>query len=238
MSFLKSFHQNILLPLQDSIYPPVCFTCGEFRENRRSRICPQCWMTTCRVDSENPTWVEIKNKLEMEEAVQAMLSCFLFEKEGKVQEIIHLLKYSAIKSVGVELGEEIGRAIVHDPVFSGADVLIPVPLHKLKFRERGYNQSELLCKGISVVTHIPMNSKLLVRNKYTLSQTQLSLDERKANVGDAFAAGWTSLSDVENKTIIIVDDVITTGSTISACARVLRAGGARCVLAASAALAR
>ena len=166
-----------------------------------------------------------------------LLSCFLFEKEGKLQEIIHLLKYRGITSVGMELGREIGDVIIRDPLFQEAHMLVPVPLHKLKLRERGYNQSLVLCKGIAEVTHIPVRTDFLVRLKYTQSQTKLSLDERKGNVGGAFAINRKRFPDADEKTMILVDDVVTTGSTMNACAQVLLDHGARRVLVASAALA-
>ena len=169
--------------------------------------------------------------------VDDVLSCFLFEKEGKLQDIVHLLKYRGIKSVGVELGKTLGGYMMQDVRFMSADFLIPVPLHRLKLRERGYNQSEFLCKGISEVTHIPIHSSLIVRKKYTQSQTQLDLEERRKNVGDAFTVHERFLSEVKGKTFILVDDVITTGSTINACARGLVAHGAASVFAAAAALA-
>ena len=167
-----------------------------------------------------------------------MLSCFLFEKEGTLQEIVHLLKYRGIKSIGVELGRIIGGCMILDSRYKLADYLVPVPLHRIKQRERGYNQSEYLCKGISEVTHIPVHTSLLVRKKYTESQTQLNLDERRQNVGDAFIVNEKFVSDIEGKVFILVDDVITTGATINACARELRGCGAKAVFAISAALAQ
>jgi ComF family protein len=235
---LQTFYRSFILPVQDIIYPPICLTCNDLISDRSSKLCLTCRKSLTSIDHLHPTWSEIKSKFDDEGYVSDMISCFLFEKEGKFQEVIHLLKYRGIKSIGVELGRTIGVKMQAISLYSSADVLVPIPLHKLKKRERGYNQSEFLCHGISEITHIPVNAKLLLRIKYTESQTQLNLQERKENVDDAFTINKKFLTEVERKTFILVDDVITTGSTINACARVLLDHGAEKVFAVSAALAK
>lgn len=220
------------------MYPPVCFTCDHYLTGDESRVCSNCWNSFTRIESSHPTWQEIKGKLTSEEVVDDLLSCFLFEKEGRLQDVIHRLKYNGMKSLGVRLGREIGNRISSDPVYCGVDGLIPIPLHKLKQRERGYNQSEYICKGIQEITQIPLYSSLIIRKKYTESQTQLDLQQRKENVGNAFTMHPKYSSLVKGKRFILVDDVITTGSTINACANELRARGAVQVFAASVALAQ
>ncbi len=235
---MNVLYQHIIQPFQDFIYPPVCLTCEQLRTDRSSKLCSDCWNALTSILSTHLTWQEISVKFDREGVINDILSCYLFEKEGKLQEIVHLLKYSGIKSIGVELGRVIGRCMMQESNFALAEYLIPVPLHRIKQRERGYNQSEYICKGISELTKIPVHTSLLLRKKYTQSQTQLNLEERKQNVGDAFIIEKKFLSEVEGKTFILVDDVITTGSTINACARELLAHGATRVLTASAALAQ
>lgn len=235
---IHTLKTHLLLPLQDFIYPPVCSTCDCLRTNRDSKVCDGCWGVIRRVEASQETWREIEGKFRDEGVVDEMLSYFLFEKDGKLQEIIHLLKYNSITSLGIELGKLIGRCMVMNTKFMSADVLVPVPLHRVKCRERGYNQSEFLCRGISEVTSIPVKTKFLTRKKYTLSQTELHLQERKENVGNAFKFNPNYVSAMAEKKIVLVDDVITTGSTINACAKELRKAGAASVLVASAALAK
>jgi ComF family protein len=170
--------------------------------------------------------------------ISRLFSPFYFEKEGKLQSIIHGLKYQGYTSLGVKAGRKIGGLIKTADDMPKADVLLPVPLHPLKKRERGYNQSELICQGIEEVTGISVRTDLLHRKKYTVSQTQLSFEERKENVGDAFEINEKRRDDISGKSIILVDDVITTGSTINACARELRNAGANEVYAAAIALAK
>lgn len=234
---LKAFYNSIVIPFRDFIYTPLCFVCNERLENDGERVCRECWSSFPLFNVGDPMWLELKKRFDQEGAVSDFLSCFYFEQEGKLQQVIHLLKYQGMKSMGVMLGREIGERIAKHLLFSTADALIPVPLHKLKERERGYNQCEFLCKGIAEVTVIPIKANFISRTKYTKSQTQLNFEERRENVGDAFAVPPASLSEIQRKTLILVDDVITTGSTINACAQELVAAGAKSVLAVSAAIA-
>jgi len=230
-------HQYFIRPFSDFLYPPVCLTCEQLLVGSESRICTPCWKSFARIDSSHPTWCEILGKFRTEGAVEDVLSCFLFEKEGKLQEVIHHLKYGGMKSLGIRLGGELGERFCLETKFNTADILIPVPLHKLKQRERGYNQSEYLCRGISQACGIPVAATLLARTKYTQSQTQLSLRERQANMREAFLLHPAAASGIRGKSCVLVDDVITTGSTINACARELLAAGAARVYGASIALA-
>ena len=172
-----------------------------------------------------------------EGSVTDFLSCFLFEKEGALQGIVHALKYDGMTSMGSVLGEEIGYSLLKSESFPKPDLLIPIPLHHLKRRERGYNQSEYLCRGISRVTGVPVRSSIVRRVRYTTSQTKLNLEERRCNMDGAFRVVPRRIPEVDGKIILIVDDVITTGATINACGNALLAAGCRKVIAASAAVA-
>jgi ComF family protein len=169
--------------------------------------------------------------------VSALASCFLFEKAGKMQDIVHLLKYRGMMSIGVELGRMLGQKILDEGRFDPSSVLAPVPLHRLKRRERGFNQSELICRGVSAITGMPLRNDLLIRRSNTRSQTKLTLEERKENVKNAFEVNEKKRKAVRDADIILVDDVITTGSTIEAGAKTLLTAGAARVFAASIALA-
>lgn len=234
MVFLE---RHIIDPLRDFIFPPVCLTCTTLLENSKLRICPVCWESFTPVTASHPVWIELKSKFETGGVVQDIFSRYLFEKEGKLQEVIHLLKYQSMKSIGVRLGSELGMRLKSVQRFPTADFLVPIPLHKLKRRERGYNQSEYISKGISEEILIPVNSSLIERKKYTQSQTKLNMRERRENVVDAFSINPKYESMINGKTFILVDDVITTGATINACAAELLAHKAKSILAVSVALA-
>ena len=115
-------------------------------------------------------------------------------------------------------------AVLNSPSLSSADLLVPVPLHRIRFRERGYNQSSLLARCAARICNISVNERILTRTRHTNIQARLSSKERVKNVSNAFSV--KTPEDVRNKKIILVDDVLTTGVTINECARVLVESGA------------
>jgi ComF family protein len=228
---------DVIYPIIDFIYPPVCCVCNKLSDRKGLPVCNDCWSTFTTIFPLHPTWIEIKSKFMLKGYVKDICSCYLFESEGNFQQAIHLLKYSGMTSIGIRLGREIGNTLSVCPEFLSADYLVPVPLHNRKKRERGYNHSEFLCQGIREVISIPVAPYLLKRIRYTQTQTHLNIAERLLNVEDAFVVPEEHISSVKGKTIIIVDDVITTGSTIDSCARELLSKGSYNIFAVSAALA-
>lgn len=102
----------------------------------------------------------------------AVTACFFFAKSGKVQHLIHEMKYKGNKEAGIFLGQQIGESIKEAPLFQGVDYLIPVPLHPKREKQRGYNQSLMIAKGINEVTGIPIGEKYLIRAVHTATQTK------------------------------------------------------------------
>ena len=142
---------------------------------------------------------------------------FLFyAKGGDVQKLLFALKYYGNSKLGHFLGRCIAREWQPSGFFEGVDAIVPVPLHRRKQRMRGYNQSCILAEGISSVTHIPLWDNLLVRSHFTETQTRKGRYERWVNVADMFAC--TSPEALRGKHILLVDDVMTTGATLVACA--------------------
>jgi ComF family protein len=233
-----NFTKSILDPILDFVYPPICLACGLDLYKGEHLVCAACWQSVEMVYSGDETYKGFIEKFSAEGVVSRVISPFYFEKDGKLQSIIHALKYQGYTSLGTRAGSLLGRLIKAEDELAKADYTVPVPLHSLKRRERGYNQSEFICRGIEEETRIPARTDLLHRSKYTISQTQLSLEERKENVGDAFTINEESHSEVSGKRVILVDDVITTGSTINSCARELRNAGAKEIYAAAIALAK
>ena len=143
---------------------------------------------------------------------------------GVVEEMIYGLKYRNMRASAPELGRLLTAYMESDPI--AADVLMPVALHKRRQRERGYNQSELLAREVGKLTGVPMETRTLLRTRNTPLQVSLRSDEeRRQNMEGAFRC----VSEMVGKRVLLVDDVVTTGSTMSACARVLKEAGARSV---------
>ena len=148
--------------------------------------------------------------------LKAVTACFFFSKEGKVQHLIHELKYKGNADAGVYLGQALGKSIKEAPLFQNVDFLIPVPLHPKREKERGYNQSLMIARGISETTGIPIGEKYLMRSVNTATQTHKSKEERWKNVKDIFEIRHPE--QLKGKYVLLVDDVLTTGATLEACA--------------------
>ncbi len=138
-----------------------------------------------------------------------------YTKDSRIRKLIHQLKYKGIKEIGSELGRIYGNSLKSSGFLEEIDLIIPVPLHPSKKRQRGFNQSDLISRGISETTGIPMDSDLLVRKTVSKTQTRKSRYDRWTNVQDIFRV--TDQDRLKDLHILLVDDVITTGSTIEAC---------------------
>ncbi|HWR35813.1 MAG TPA: ComF family protein [Clostridia bacterium] len=150
---------------------------------------------------------------------------------GGLRELVHLLKYDRVRPAAGVLGRMLAETIATLEAEFPADVLvIPVPLHASKLRQRGFNQSELIAEA--ALRHLERQSRIryrrnlsaLVRKRATESQVGMTREQRRANMRGAFAVG--SLNDIANSALLLVDDVFTTGATVGECARVLRKAGA------------
>jgi len=148
-----------------------------------------------------------------------------------LREAIHALKFRGRRALAAPLGSLMAERIAVAGL-PAAQVVIPVPLHHRRLRERGYNQSELLAKEVSHHLGLPVNSDVLVRRQATEAQSGLTLDVRRANVRGAFA----TVRSLAGQRVLLVDDVLSTGFTVSECAKMLRQAGAVQVLVLTAAI--
>jgi len=138
-----------------------------------------------------------------------------YSKGSRIRNLIHNLKYRGIKEIGYELGRIYGLSLKSSGFTSGINLIVPVPLHPGKRRIRGFNQSEIISEGISGVTGIPVETNALTRVVPSSTQTRRSRYERWTNVEGIFRVSAADI--VSNRHILLVDDVITTGSTIESC---------------------
>ncbi|HRD38869.1 MAG TPA: phosphoribosyltransferase family protein [Bacteroidia bacterium] len=151
--------------------------------------------------------------------IQKAGAYLLFEKSGKVQKILHEIKYKGNQLLAYRAGQWYGEKLKEHPDFANIHGIIPVPLHAKKQKQRGFNQSEEFANGISSALGIPVVKDCLVRTKFTSTQTKKSKAERWDNVKDKFEL--IHPEQLKNKTVLLVDDVITTGATIDACYQAL-----------------
>lgn len=144
---------------------------------------------------------------------------FFYLRENPYVNLLYELKYYGNSNLGVYMGRYVAIHLKDSDFFQGVQLIVPVPLHPDKLRKRGYNQSAKLSEGISQVMGIPVATNVLIRRKFTDTQTRKSRFERWINVSDIFAC--IAPSELEGKHILLVDDVMTTGATIVSCADAL-----------------
>ncbi len=210
---------ELLQNLIGLFYPKVCPACGSLLNKDEDVICLTCnfMMSKTAYESiaDNPVarifWGRIP--------FQFVSSSYFFAKGGRIQALIHELKYKSNREAGLFLGRQLAVDIQKAGLSDGVHFLVPVPLHPKKLRSRGYNQSDILAQGMAEVLQIPVVSDNLLRVIASSSQTRKTRDERWENVKNIFEV--KQAKQFEGKHILLVDDVITTGSTIAACAEVL-----------------
>lgn len=226
----------IFNPLKDFFFLTSCFHCGSRLSDGESRVCANCWSSLSPVQYDDFTYQIMIERFREEAIIDEFIPLYYFEKGKVLQSLAHSLKYEEITSFGKELGVKIGERLHQQRIV--ADAVIPVPLNKRKERERGYNQSDFIAAGISEKMRLPVLASAVRRVKYTTTQTKLNADERKENIADAFVVDSRFRDSIGDKTIIVTDDIITTGSTIQEIGNVLKDAGAKRIIAASAGLAK
>jgi len=227
---------NIADAFVNFIYPPACETCWRNLSRGEYFICHNCWDGFERVAPTETIIQTIESKFLSDKSIDKIDSVFLFEQDTRVRIAIHLLKYSGAERIAERFGIFIAKKIANDEKLSMSDMIIPVPLHHARKRERGYNQSELIGRKVGRELSIKYEPKLLERTRQTLTQTLFDAEGRRKNIAGAFSIGKGFLDQVAGKSFLLIDDVITTGSTIRECARILKENGSSAVYAASAAI--
>lgn len=208
------------------IFPQVCLACEETLARGEDFLC-----TTCRTQlpytdyhklpsRENPLARRFWGKV----PVHYALSYLRFLRRGRVQHLLHQLKYKGQRDIGLVLGRWYGAELAEQGLATDFDLIVPVPLHPRKLAKRGYNQSDTFAEGLSIGLAVPWSATALRRTEHTDSQTRKNRTERWENVAEVFEVA--ELLAVADKRILVVDDVLTTGATLESCAAALLAAGA------------
>ena len=206
-----------LWALVDFVYPNACLVCGRGLGDPAERVCGAC---LSRIAAKA---TQLGSLAAADPYGKEIHYLAVWEYEEPLPTLIHALKYGGMWKLAPQLSREMARQIRAHERFAAADSLVPVPLHRLRRRERGFNQSEKLAEGISKVTGQAL-FPALERARYTRTQTTLSAEERRNNVEGAFRVrkGVAACG----RSVLLVDDVLTTGATVRECARVLWQAGA------------
>ena len=200
-------------------YPSVCAACGNSLFQWEKTVCTRCRSLLPKTGYERHEGNPLAQVFYGKVRLRAVTACYFFSKEGKVQHLIHELKYKDNPDAGVYLGQELGKTLREAPLFQDLDYLIPVPLHPKKEKERGYNQSLMIAQGVAEVTGVPVGTTFLTRSVYTSTQTHKSKEERWQNVKGIFELHHAE--QLQGKYVLLIDDVLTTGATLEACALTL-----------------
>lgn len=200
-------------------YPRVCLACGNVLYKSEQILCFPCLYhlpkTNFHLKADNACMQQFWGKIDF----KAAASCYYFTKAGKVQHLIHQFKYKGYKEIGSYIGQLYGPELKKSPDFETISAVVPVPLHPRKQAKRGYNQAEWFALGLSEGMKITLDTTTLIRSKASETQTRKSRFMRYENVKEIFEV--TDTSRLAGQHVLLVDDVITTGSTLEAAGNAL-----------------
>ncbi len=209
------------------ILPNYCLACEQGLESNEELICTTCLFKLPKTDFHLDPENEVSRKFVRRVTVTSAQAFLRFRKRGKVQKLIHKLKYEGYPEIGLLLGKLYGGQLREADWISDVDLIAPVPLHPKKLKTRGYNQSDGFAEGLSEVLNIPWQADLLYRTQHNESQTRKDTLARIKGAEKKFAL--TAPDSVKNKHILLADDVLTTGATLESCAQTLLNEQARAV---------
>lgn len=197
------------------LYPDLCVVCGQNLSHNEHYVCFGCLHAIPKTNFHHIPDNLIEKRFWGKVPVHRCTSFFYFHKGSPFQKILHSLKYKNNKELGKVLGRYAAADLLDSPDFKAIDIIIPVPLHPKKFASRGYNQSEWIGRGLSAVLNKPQDTKSLIRVRENTTQTKKSVFERYENTAGIFEL--TDTTGLVDKHVLLVDDVLTTGSTLEAC---------------------
>ncbi len=218
--FVTKFFLFVFNYLINLFFPKVCLGCHALLLDGETILCTRCRhelpLTQHHLNPKNEAVKKFYGKIDVKHA-----SAFLyFNKKGIVQELIHNLKYKGHEEIGIVLGNWYAEVLKDLNLETPFDVIVPVPLHPKKLKERGYNQVTAFGKTLSKNLAVAFDSTILYRKKYSKTQSKKNLLGRSENIESIFDVQFSEIN--HDKHFLIVDDVLTTGATLEACSRALQ----------------
>lgn len=219
MSHIKDIADDFL----SLFLPRPCLSCGAHLVRGEEVLCTGCMLDMARTDFHLVRGNMLEKAFWGRCTVERAAAFSVYNRGSRIRKLIHLLKYSGRKDIGVLLGRLYGFVLAESGFLDGIDMVIPVPLDPARERHRGYNQSRCIGEGISSLCNLPVRSDVLFRAGKSGSQTSRGRYERWENVEGLFAVHKPG--EITGRHVLLVDDVITTGSTVEACVVALQAAG-------------
>ena len=211
--------RTLLANLISLLYPELCVICGEPLIENEKYFCFACFLklprTNYHLTPENQAIDRLAGKVSLMKAS----SYFYYTKGGVAQKLIAEIKYRGNQNLGEWIGRYLAKDMISSGFFQDIDCMVPVPLHRLKEKKRGFNQAKKIAEGISRITKIPLETTNVYREKANISQTGKGLFDRWKNTRYLFNIKYPDL--FKKKHILLIDDVLTTGSTLEAVAQSL-----------------
>lgn len=218
---VKNIFRESIRDFLSLIYPKTCPGCSQSMVRGENGLCTICKhelsVTNYHLDQTNALSSKFYGRLPLENA----FAYIFFHKGGVAQSILHELKYNGNVEIGKLMGQWYGHEL--SKLHLSIDLIVPVPLHKIKLKKRGYNQSDYFAWGLSDALEVPWNKDILIRHIQSETQTNKTKEERWKNVKDNFVV--KNDANIVDKHLLLVDDVITTGATIEACGNALLNSG-------------
>lgn len=203
------------------LFPTTCACCGEVLVRGERQVCLDCLanMATTAFSSmdDNPVERLLVGRIPLVHAT----AIYLFRPDNTVRNVVHAMKFHGNTELCLMMGRQMGLELLNSGRFDDLDALVPIPLHWRRRLMRGYNQSELLCRGVGEVFNVPVCTDAVMRHRYTRQQSLQQSANRTSNVEGAFKVRKSER--LVGKHVLLVDDVLTTGATIAACADVIAA---------------
>ncbi|MFI3258795.1 MAG: phosphoribosyltransferase family protein [Rikenellaceae bacterium] len=226
-NIIRLIWESTLRPLVDMVIPHRCTICGEELQSDQHYICPNCKdegpLTHFSLDIDNLMTMRVKHHCPNIVHASALL---LYYKDSRWRKLIHRFKYSGEWHHGYGLGMWLGEDLLKSDIYDGIDGVIAIPLHPLRQMWRGYNQSDYIARGVAKSLGVKHITNAVKRKRYNRSQVKTSRNERWDNVQSLFSVKRPEL--LENRSIIIVDDLFTTGATMLSCASAIMAAVPSC----------
>lgn len=207
---------NILTDIREFFFPRLCVACGNRLLQDEKGLCLRC-------SSDLPYTHLYGSGNEMEKCFWGRMpivrasSLFYYNKKSNVAQVLYAMKYHGQRRLCIEMGRQLAEELLPHDFFSGIDYIIPVPLHRNRFHDRGYNQCELLAQGVSQKTGISILTDAIFRTRNNPTQTHKGSNERWDNTRELFRKS-ERCPDIRGKHILLIDDVLTTGATLISCA--------------------